>query len=195
MIALYVLVLALLWLGAGALARRLWSTYFVPERGISRRVRVIGGGMLLFGWLFVPVYLLYGRTALLDAEVRELCAKDGGVKVYETVRLPAERFDKKGVLKAYRPNQGENALGPNYIYKMENQYFSKGEINAVAIWRTHIKVFRRSDGKLLGDSVSYTRRGGDFPGPWHPSSYICPDLKYLNLLEQVFVASQMGESK
>lgn len=195
MSALYVLVLALLWLGVGVLTRRLWSTYFMPERGISRRVRIFGGWGLLMGWLFVPVYLLYGRTALLNAEVRELCAKDGGVKVFETVRLPAERFDKRGMLKAYRLTQGENALGPDYIYKMESQYFRKGDSNDVAIWKTHTKVFRRSDGKLLGESVSYTRRGGDFPGPWHPSSYICPDLKYLNLLEQVFVASQMGENK
>ncbi len=195
MIALYVLVLALLWLGAAVVTYRLWNAYFVPERGISRRVRRFGGWGLLLLWLFVPFYFLYGRTALLDAQVRELCAKDGGVKVYETVRLPAERFDKRGMLKVYRPNQGENALGPDYIYKMENQYFRKGDNNDVSIWRTHTKVFRRSDEKLLGDSVSYTRRGGDFPGPWHPSSYICPDLKYLNLLEHVFVASQMGENK
>ncbi len=28
----------------------------------------------------------------LDDEVRRLCAIDGGIKVYETVQLPAEKF-------------------------------------------------------------------------------------------------------
>ena len=170
MIALYVLVLALLWLGAGALARRLWSTYFVPERGISRRVRVIGGGMLLFGWLFVPVYLLYGRTALLDAEVRELCAKDGGVKVYETVRLPAERFDKWGNVRI--PSKRDAALADEYYYEIDTTYFRTGNPE---VWRSRYWVTRRSDGKVLGESIRYARRGGDIPGPWHPSSFGCPE--------------------
>ena len=33
---------------------------------------------------------------MADAEVRRLCEKDGGIKVYETVKLPAERFDEYG---------------------------------------------------------------------------------------------------
>ena len=32
----------------------------------------------------------------LDAEVKRLCAIDGGIKVYETVTLPSERFDEHG---------------------------------------------------------------------------------------------------
>jgi len=35
----------------------------------------------------------------LDEEVRRLCAIDGGIKVYESVRLPAERFDKYGQIR------------------------------------------------------------------------------------------------
>ena len=46
----------------------------------------------------------------LDDEVRRLCAIDGGIKVYETVTLPADRFDKYGQINFYRPTQGENAL-------------------------------------------------------------------------------------
>jgi len=29
---------------------------------------------------------------IADAQVDELCTKDGGIKVYETVTLPKERF-------------------------------------------------------------------------------------------------------
>ncbi|MBX3647519.1 MAG: hypothetical protein KDD77_01725 [Caldilineaceae bacterium] len=171
MIALYVLVLALLWLGVGALARKLWSTNFVPERGISRRVRIFGGWGLLMGWLFVPWYLLYGRTALLDAEVRELCAKDGGVKVYETVKLPAEKFDKWGNVRI--PSKRDAALTDEYYYEIDTTYFRTGNPE---VWRSRYWVTRRGDGKVLGESIRYARRGGDIPGPWHPSSFGCPDV-------------------
>ncbi len=52
----------------------------------------------------------------LDAEVRRLCAIDGGVKVYETVKLPPDKFDKWGMVNFYKPTQGENALGPDYVF-------------------------------------------------------------------------------
>lgn len=170
MSALYVLVLALVWLGVGVLMRRLWSAYFVPERGISKRVRVLGGWGLLLLWLFVPGYLLYGRTALLDAEVRELCAKDGGVKVYETVKLLAERFDKWGNVRI--PSKRNAAPTDEYYYELETTYFRTGNPE---VWRSRYWVVRRSDGKVLGESIRYSRRGGDIPGPWHPSSFGCPD--------------------
>lgn len=54
-------------------------------------------------------YLIISATAYLvisgcaapsqmsaDAEVKRLCAIDGGIKVYESVRLPADKFDKWG---------------------------------------------------------------------------------------------------
>ena len=53
----------------------------------------------------------------LDAEVRRLCAIDGGIRVYEQVKLPAERFNQWGQINFYRPDQGENALGAGYLFK------------------------------------------------------------------------------
>lgn len=42
------------------------------------------------------LWLAVGEKWQADRQVRELCAKDGGVRVYETVRLPLSRFDKWG---------------------------------------------------------------------------------------------------
>ena len=131
----------------------------------------------------------------LDAEVRRLCAIDGGIKVYETVRLPAEQFDSQGFIKFFRAGGGENALGTDYLYREKDTYLLKGEYEAPAMWKNHLQVIRRSDMKILGESISYTRRGGDLPGPWHPSSYICPELKDQNLLERIFSGRQQGDKK
>jgi hypothetical protein len=125
------------------------------------------------------------EKARLDAQVRELCAKDGGVKVYETVKLPAEKFDKWGMVTFYEPAKGENALGPEYVFKRETIYYKSGNPD---LFRMHTQVIRRSDSKVLGESVFYKRGGGDLPGPWQGSSFMCPELSVANdVLRQVFV--------
>jgi len=141
--------------------------------------------------------------AELDAEVRRLCAIDGGVKVYETVMLPAEKFNQWGQINFYRPDQGENALGIEYIYVWAVHYYKKGSpaVNGAqetSVRRDHIKIIRRSDMKVIGEVVKYHRAGGDLPGPWMPSSYHCPDVLDGNeviLMNKIFIKSIEGNKK
>lgn len=136
------------------------------------------------------LWLAAGEKAMLDAQVRKMCAKDGGVKVYETVKLPPEKFNKYGQVNFYKPTQGENALGPEYIYKDETHYYKSSNPDLL---RIHIQVIRRSDGKLLGESNFYIRRGGDLPGPWHRSSYMCPESSVkTDIFHQLFIIESKG---
>ena len=131
----------------------------------------------------------------LDAEVKRLCAIDGGVKVYETVMLPPEKFNKYGQINFYKPTQGENALGSVYIYKSEDHYYQEGN---PAMVRYHHQVIRRSDGKKLGEAISYGRGGGDFPGPWEASNYHCPptsESSEIVLFKKIFFKSIEGDKK
>ena len=134
----------------------------------------------------------------LDAEVDRLCAIDGGVRVYETVTFPPDKFDEKyGQINFYRPTQGENALGPEYIYKWDIHYYKKGHPVSVGAYETamrrdHVKIIRKSDMKLMGEVVKYHRAGGDLPGPWMPSSYHCPGVLEANeiiLIHDIFTKS------
>jgi hypothetical protein len=136
--------------------------------------------------LALTACLLAGcEKAKLDEEVRRLCAQDGGIKIYETVKLPSEAFDQWGGLTFYKPTQGENALGPSYIFQSDTRHYKKGD---PAMWRSHVRVVRKADQKLLGESISYARRGGDVPSPLHPSSFGCPDDRgEVRLLERVFL--------
>lgn len=167
----------------------------VPVAGVSLAWRRWKGGLqrgaAIFGGIvamFVMLWLALGDQWAADNQVRELCTKDGGVKVYEAVKLPAEKFDKWGMVNFYKPTQGENTLGPEYVYKSETTYYRRDN---PAMWRTHTKVMRRLDGKLLSESVSYSRRGGDLPGLWHPSSFSCP--KEIGLIEKTFIRSDKEE--
>lgn len=155
--------------------------------------------------LFVSsiVYVsLFSEKARWDREVNRLCAIDGGVRVYETVALPADKFDQKyGQINFYRPTQGENTLGPEYIYQWDIHDYVEGHpvINGaqeIAVRRDHIKIFKKRDMKLLGEVVKYHRAGGDLPGPWMPSSHHCPEkseANSVNLMHKIFINSKSGD--
>ncbi|OGT12826.1 MAG: hypothetical protein A3J49_15440 [Gallionellales bacterium RIFCSPHIGHO2_02_FULL_57_16] len=107
----------------------------------------------------------------LDAEVKRLCAIDGGIKVYETVTLPAGRFDKWGNVGI--PNKKYAKPTDEYYYESEDHYYRQGNPTFL---RSRSWIVRRSDGKILGESIRYGRGGGDLPGPWHGSSFDCPPI-------------------
>jgi len=126
----------------------------------------------------------------LDEEVRLLCAKDGGLTIHERVRLPADRFDESGFINFYL-RMSKEPLGSDYIFESRIDYFQRGNPE---MWRNYYRVTRRADGKVLGESVSYSRRGGDFSGPWHESAFGCPaHTGDAELLKEVFIkADQVG---
>jgi hypothetical protein len=139
--------------------------------------------MLFCLWLGIPTYNKWQADKLVD----ELCSKDGGIKVYETVTLSKEKFNQWGQPNFYRPNQGTNALGESYIFKSED-YFYHREMPIIV--RYQHQVTRRLDGKLLGETVSYGRGGGDPIGPWEPSNYHCPptnESSEIALFKKIFL--------
>jgi hypothetical protein len=126
-----------------------------------------------------------GEKWMLDRQVRELCEEDGGVRVYETIKLPAEKFNQYGQINFYRPIEGGNALGPEYVMKRNLEYYRKEN---PSFYRSHTQIIRKSDGRVLGESVFYKRGGGYLPGPWHGSSYMCPESSVKNdVLRQIFI--------
>lgn len=65
-------------------ARLLWRR---SRTDLSRLLALFAGVVIVF----TPALISNGAKAYYDRQVRELCAKDGGVRVYETVTLPAEK--------------------------------------------------------------------------------------------------------
>ncbi|HUW25976.1 MAG TPA: hypothetical protein VMW07_05565 [Gallionella sp.] len=169
----WVVIPAFVLLIARGLFRRVTTSF-------QKRVVVVASVAVFFGLLWIAA----GEKWWLDYQVRELCAKDGGVRVYETVKLPPEKLNQWGQPNFYRPDQGENALGVDYVFKRETLYYRQGNPD---LFRLRTQVFRRVDGKLLGESVFYKRGGGDLPGPWHGTSFMCPETSVGNdVLRQIF---------
>jgi hypothetical protein len=123
------------------------------------------------------------EKARLDDQVRELCAKDGGVKVFETVKVSAEMLDSHGNVRI--PTKAESKSGDAYYSVLQTEHLKTGNPE---LWRSRRQVVRASDGKVLGEWVRYVRRGGDLPGPWHESSFGCPEIgSALDLERSIFL--------
>lgn len=164
----------------------------VKHRKIRQRslTSLLVVAVLLGLWWGVPTY----RKARADAMVQELCTKDGGIKAYEIVKMPSERFDPNGNVifpgnKNLPPSRKEAKLTDEFYFTSETTWIvPESGFGSLAVWRSHQKLFRAAGDKLLGESISYSRRGGDPMGPWHPSSFGCPsDADIVYLVKKAFV--------
>ena len=187
MSGLYLLTLIAIWLFLGWVIYRLCRLW--QPSGLFEKSLNIGVGVLLFSvWFGGPFWQVTGKKMYWDAKVREMCAQDGGRKIYETVNLPEDQFDKWGMVKFYHPSKNEQALGHNYKVYWKEIYLRK---NNPTIIRTQFSIFRHADDKMIGELIYYIRRGGDLPGFWHESSFSCPNNSGTNdFLKSIFVKSE-----
>lgn len=119
----------------------------------------------------------------LDDDVRRLCAIDGGIKVYETVKLPAFRFEKDGSI--YIPSKQIKKPKDKYYYESSDVFLSKGNPE---MWQSHYKVYRASDKKIARREHCLYKAGGDIPGPWMETSFMCPEKAGTShLMMQIFI--------
>ena len=109
----------------------------------------------------------------LDREVDRLCAIDGGVRIYETVKLSKENFGPDGeVFPQFKGRPSEQGrYGSDYSDSFEVSILINGN---PSLQRNRVAMRRRSDDKVLAEIIDYKRGGGDLPGPWEPSYYSCP---------------------
>jgi len=177
----YLLALIAIWLFAGWIIYRIWRRWKPTEQ--TRKILHITIGVVLFLlWFGGAFWEVAGKKMYWDAKVRELCAKDGGVKVYETVELAPELLDKVG--RIWIPYKSEAKPSDPYYYDVEKRYYHEDDPQ---VTRRQTRIIRRSDGKVLGEYISYSRSGGDLPGPWFGSSYSCPDPTTVKFETIIFV--------
>ncbi len=122
MSGLYLLALIGLWLFVGRIIYRLWRRWQPQE--LKRKVFHLVAGLLLFSlWFGGAFWEVTGKKMYWDAQVRKLCAKDGGVKVYETVELTPGLINRGGGVSI--PSKRSATAEDLYFYEMEDQYLRK----------------------------------------------------------------------
>jgi hypothetical protein len=134
------------------------------------------------------------NKAYWDRQVRELCELDGGVVVYERVELTPEEYrDNDGKSGSIRVPSETSPLAKQYSYlrRTTTDYIRTG---SPTVSRRESIIFRKSDGRELGRSVSYTRTGGSFPnGISETLSFSCNDIEDVPLDIERRIFSFRGE--
>jgi len=175
----YLLALVAIWSFLSWGIYRIWR-FWKPSSLGKKSVHIVIGLVLLSSWFGWTVWEVAGKKMYWDAKVRELCAKDGGIDVYEKVELPADVYEQYVNENWILPDKTDVEPKDEYYVEWKLFYYHKGNPQ---VSRSETRIVRRSDGKILGKYISYGRGGGDLPGPWNGSSFTCPNPAHLQNFE------------
>ena len=184
---------------------KLSLTDFPPRTHRHAALQVARGASVIKMLLVIPVALVLllalvfaffeGRKAYWDYRVREMCAKDGGIRVYERVLIPSRYLDQDRNIKIPAANMDPSRKPFAWEAKSDDLFYYVWTHKAIvegylAAGRDDIKIIRATDKKVLGEAVIFGRSGGDFPTFAYPSSFRCP--AHQNLEEAVFIKPQLS---
>ncbi len=126
------------------------------------------------------------EKARLDAEVKRLCAIDGGIKILEKVTLPPEAFYENGLPKLANDKEAELRWGYKKVFNYTNL---KANFDEPTLIRSEYRILRISDSKVIATSIVYRRSGGSWwGGVVHGDEYHCPsDEINTSYYKQVFI--------
>lgn len=142
---------------------------------------------LLLVWIGIPTVLKWRA----DKKVDRLCSTQAHVNVHETIIMPPEEY-KKFHLKYFS----------GAVYEPDVSYYGwtstnviEGDINSLSattmvIYKSTLQIYSTTPRRLLGETVTFTRRGGDPFGAFMPSSHSCHFEEKDDLLRKVFVKYQ-----
>lgn len=146
---------------------------FHQMQGISllKMLLLIPLAMVLIVVLAVAVF--EGRKAYWDYRVREMCAKDGGVKINKIVNVDSLTYEslmnKFGQIDI--PRAGDpRSVGSIVVHSYKDVYIRRSNPE---VRGSELSVIRVADGAVVATSTTYSRVGGDLLA-LHPSHISCP---------------------
>jgi hypothetical protein len=120
-----------------------------------------------------------GRQAYWDAKVSEMCAKDGGVRIFEHIVVSSSQANvlpKIGGFFGVAPEALAEPAEPAFM-RIRRTVLRESNPSVV---RYEQEIVRRVDQRVVGLAISYGRGGGDFPSFAHPSSLHCPEYRKID---------------
>lgn len=141
--------------------------------------------VLVVLWILLPYpFRLIGwyESRQVDAQMEELCKKDGGLKIYETVALPVDQLKPNGSPIFFKT---WNKSGGGYMFIAKDEYLKKDK---PTLSKTTYMIVREADQKVLGVQITYRRIGGDIIPRSGPDSFKqCPTREQTSDITSVFV--------
>lgn len=179
-----------------------------------RRTRLLCGGRALFRLVVaIPVAILvvgfswfvYAeyRRNYWDDRVRELCGREGGIKVFERAILRDPRYlDAEMNIRIPAKLERQPGYGPSSFEAKPEDIFFRQTVTTVIrdqsprVARDDIFIVRNGDQKVLGQATSFGRVGGDFLAVDFESRFRCPiDASESHLMKRVFIVEVRSGEK
>ena len=167
----------------------------------SQRLYRMRGGSVMKMLFFVPamfalvllvVFAFYeGRKAYWDFRVQQMCEQDGGVTVFEKIRLNSDDY------KRLKGTQGSIPIPERRSADSSTEFVSDTERSAIHqgspyVWRTVSTIHAVDGNRVIARYVTYTRRGGDIPTFAHPSYSGC-DSGVTAISKEIFMIQGIEE--
>lgn len=157
--------------------KHMWrSDGFVPVRrmrGATTAKLLALVAVVLVLSLILVIGFFEGRKAYWDYRVREMCAKDGGVKTNEILDVDESTYEslKNKFGQIDIPSQGDpRSVGSIAVHSYKDVYIRRSNPE---VRRSEIAVTRSANGAVVATSTTYSRVGGDLFA-LHPSYFACP---------------------
>ncbi|WP_037588308.1 hypothetical protein [Stenoxybacter acetivorans] len=173
MSAFYLMAVAFIWFKLTQWTGKLWLKWRKNKPNTSRFLIDLSFVLIFLAWFAASFWYGGGRVYYYDAEVKRLCAIDGGVKVYEKVVLSPEDYDK--LMEEGLKYEDNSSPAQDYFFGSDKDIYIRSDNPTIR--RSCSIVMRRKDKKIIAMLVSYHRVGGGFPGWWMSSSFRCPQPK------------------
>ncbi len=156
---------------------------------MSRALRNLAIAVVgVFGALWLVKYFSETEMRRLDKEVDRLCAIDGRSVVYETVNLPADKFDANGRVLLPQGALYERNFG--YYASFEQKTLAgPGQAPGARLLRSVYRIVRSADKKVMAEHLFYTRGGGNWleGAPGGDDGKSCPGVVPVGFEERVFI--------
>jgi len=151
--------------------------------GLVKLLLIIPAALILL--VLLAVTFFEGRKAYWDYRVREMCEKDGGITVFEQVRLNAEDFRRLNGTNREIPIPERRSAPPmaEYVSDSERSVIRQG---SPAVWRVEVTIHAVNGNRTLARYINYSRSGGDFPTFAHPSTFSC-DQGFGSVSKRLFI--------
>lgn len=150
-----------LWLILILLPVSIWAAVKLARRFFKQKSAKIVGGIAILLFIFAVPFAdeIAGRIYL-----SYLCATEAGVKVHQTVELPAEYWEADGKPKFYDERNGNFNLPQIGTDFKTQKYYSTFRIEKFQFW-----YFEKQNGKILGEITNFHYLGGWISRNFNPA--------------------------
>jgi hypothetical protein len=132
----------------------LFLAFLVGKKFIKKSLtlKITGGLAVFLIALFLPVSdEIAGRIYF-----NHLCKTEGGVKVYQTIELPAKYWDEDGKPRFYNENNGNFTLPAEKFYKVD----SKKVIRRFGVQERRTFILNINTNEIIGEKLLFRYWGG-----------------------------------